>query len=556
MKKITAFIICLIALAMNVSAGQYIIPESVKGGTPGVDNFKWSDYRPMIQGFLNALSDTKADKSNTYTKDEIDALIAGGTSATEEVYYISTLSGSDTNDGTITQPWKTISKANSTLVAGDTVYLRAGTYGETIRPDNSGAVGMYITYAVYGSESVIITDVESGVDLSERSYVNVDGFRILDVRDHWVEFAPDGTHNVIQNCYMEEAGNYTGIALSRNDGGGANYNKILNNTFVSVCGPKSIIGIWSSGHNLIEGNSFSGGPHDAIIMHNLVAGSCDYNIIRNNYFQNKWHHNLAINYADYILVEDNVIVDAGMDALLNVCGTVEDQNMAPQEHKGLMANTRFSILRGNTIVNNGYGIGLTSNSTTTFDDNRIYNNTLNKCYEGFRVGAKEALTPITSIIKNNIIFNSVNYEIRNYGEDGPLFNEYVNNCILGASMQYGSSSTVIGALSVDPLFVNESGRDFNLQPGSPMINAGAWLATTTSAGSGKIISVDDARYFMDGWGMIEGDLIQLEGQSTSARITAVDYENNIISVDTTLTWASDLGVSLPYGGTAPNIGAY
>ncbi|NLI33977.1 MAG: DUF1565 domain-containing protein, partial [Deltaproteobacteria bacterium] len=34
----------------------------------------------------------------------------------------------DRNPGSITQPWKTITKANNTLVAGDTVHIRAGTY--------------------------------------------------------------------------------------------------------------------------------------------------------------------------------------------------------------------------------------------------------------------------------------------------------------------------------------------------------------------------------------------------------------------------------------------
>jgi len=34
----------------------------------------------------------------------------------------------DANTGAIDRPWKTITKANNTLVAGDTVYIKAGTY--------------------------------------------------------------------------------------------------------------------------------------------------------------------------------------------------------------------------------------------------------------------------------------------------------------------------------------------------------------------------------------------------------------------------------------------
>ena len=41
-----------------------------------------------------------------------------------------------------------------------------------------------------------------------------------------------------------------------------------------------------------------------------------------------------------------------------------------------------------------------------------------------------------------------------------------------------------------------------------------------------------------------------------ARITSVDYTNNRLTVDTPLTWTFGLGVSLPYNGLAPEIGAY
>lgn len=44
-------------------------------------------------------------------------------------YYIST-TGNDTNSGTIGSPWKTLAKASTTLNAGDTVYIRGGTYAD------------------------------------------------------------------------------------------------------------------------------------------------------------------------------------------------------------------------------------------------------------------------------------------------------------------------------------------------------------------------------------------------------------------------------------------
>jgi len=53
---------------------------------------------------------------------------------------------SDSNPGTLDQPWESIDKANHTLVAGDVVHIRAGTYPDYIAPANSGSEGNRIVY--------------------------------------------------------------------------------------------------------------------------------------------------------------------------------------------------------------------------------------------------------------------------------------------------------------------------------------------------------------------------------------------------------------------------
>ncbi|MCK4718561.1 MAG: hypothetical protein KAT70_07815, partial [Thermoplasmata archaeon] len=98
--------------------------------------------------------------------------------------------------------------------------------------------------------------------------------------------------------------------------------------------------------------------------------------------------------------------------------------------------------------------------------------------------------------------------------------------------------------------------DMHLKPNSAAIDAGAWLTTITSAsGSGTVFGVVDAGYFMDGWGIIEGDLIQLaDGQR--ARITDVNYETNTITVEAELSWMQNMGLGLAYEGSALDLGAY
>jgi len=97
-------------------------------------------------------------------------------------------------------------------------------------------------------------------------------------------------------------------------------------------------------------------------------------------------------------------------------------------------------------------------------------------------------------------------------------------------------------LAVGPQFVDPDNNDLKLQSTLPMVEAGTFLTTTTSSGSGTTFTVNDARYFMDGWGIVDGDTIQLQGQTQTAKITNIS--GNTITVDTSLTWASGQGVSL------------
>lgn len=73
-------------------------------------------------------------------------------------------SGSDTNTGSLSNPFMTIQRAANVMVAGDTCYIRSGTYRETVTPVNPGIAGSPVTFRPYGSEIVTIsgTDVVTG----------------------------------------------------------------------------------------------------------------------------------------------------------------------------------------------------------------------------------------------------------------------------------------------------------------------------------------------------------------------------------------------------------
>jgi hypothetical protein len=74
-------------------------------------------------------------------------------------YYVSP-SGSDIGPGSFNQPFLTIQKAASMMMAGDTAYIRAGVYRETVTPAHSGTQGAPITFMPYNGESVTISGAD------------------------------------------------------------------------------------------------------------------------------------------------------------------------------------------------------------------------------------------------------------------------------------------------------------------------------------------------------------------------------------------------------------
>ncbi|SDX29830.1 Por secretion system C-terminal sorting domain-containing protein [Lutibacter oricola] len=69
--------------------------------------------------------------------------------------------GNDSNPGTEAEPYLTISKAASVAVAGDIVFIKEGTYEETVAPSNSGSAGNPIVFQSYPGDQVIISAMEA-----------------------------------------------------------------------------------------------------------------------------------------------------------------------------------------------------------------------------------------------------------------------------------------------------------------------------------------------------------------------------------------------------------
>src|SRR5690606_37487716 len=93
-----------------------------------------------------------------------------------------------------------------------------------------------------------------------------------------------------------------------------------------------------------------------------------------------------------------------------------------------------------------------------------------------------------------------------------------------------------------------------LSSGSAMIDAGAFLTTTVAAGSGTLVTVADSLYFYGGSELLEGDSVQI-GSNPPVQLTAVNHSTNVLTLASSVSWSKGDGVSLPYQGRAPDIGA-
>lgn len=79
--------------------------------------------------------------------------------AVGNTYHVSQdFAASDANGGSnaTSDAWASIQKALTTAIAGDTVYIHAGTYAEELDAVNSGAAGNYITFIEYPGDTVVV----------------------------------------------------------------------------------------------------------------------------------------------------------------------------------------------------------------------------------------------------------------------------------------------------------------------------------------------------------------------------------------------------------------
>ncbi len=555
---------------------------------------------------------------------------------TATTYYVS-VTGNDSGPGTFADPWQTIQKAADVLMPGDTVFIRGGTYLESVAPQNSGTAGNVIVYSGYQDEEVIIDPNDTTLtgiaivlaDTLPLSYLH---FRNLTLKNGgWaglharVNPAPKShlsLYNLtIQNSY---AGIYWRDGITDSEIRNCDISLNHHNIYILDAARNILIDSnyihhteWHIGADIFSDNIHFGvsappwGTNNVgiTITNNEVAWSqqqgieifhCEDLIIRGNHC----HHNgstgiqvesnpATSGLCERVVVEDNlseynvqrIPAEAGIwidDANYVIC----QNNITRGNEMGLYITGTYNVIaRFNEVYDNnhpdpsninGYGLGVRSSPNdreavnNAVVHNTVHNNSANSQRAQIVFGVWPPPTDQrvdSTRFYNNIasdgqadvdlwVQGTTNMMDHNcYYESDSLHVVRWQGSMLSWAGYVSASGQDANSINSNPLFTDTAMQDYTLQAGSPCIDAGRFLTLTTASGAGTTIQVEDAVYFSDGYGLIDGDEIAV-GTNPVARVTAVDYETNTISVDQSLTWEAGTPVSYPYNGSTPDIGAH
>ena len=366
--------------------------------------------------------------------------------ASATFYYVAT-NGSDSNSGDKASPFQTIKKGVTALSAGDTLYVRTGTYTESILSwktpiANGHSWDQPITVAAYPGDTVIITPPAGTaffwINENAAKYLIIDGFIVDCQHMAWHGFKLHGgiSRVRIANTEVRHA-KYSSVLVTVTDTLGPTnpgYHEFIKMKVHHGGESTQDHGFYiETGHNLIEHSEIYANSGWGI--HNYRS---KYNFSNHNtYRYNMVHHNGLKGWA---------------------CGI-------------MLSSGEQGVAHNNFVYENPTGLCTLYRSTDNrFFNNLVFQNTTNGIYVG---GGKEN---IRTGIYHNTVYANGDYGI--FIGENAQGTEIINtiayqngtNIYLDPGQQTGTKS--VNNLTTNPLFVNPKTNDFHLQAGSQAIDKG------------------------------------------------------------------------------------
>lgn len=403
-----------------------------------------------------------------------------GAEANAATYYVST-SGNDANNGAQSTPFRTISHAAGVAVAGDTVYVRAGVYGDLVRISSKGTSAAHVHIANYPGEAPVIdgTGTAAATDLvvfSNAQYVDFSGFEVRNSTHIGICIYPgsfltisnNNVHGSVRNGIWAGYSSF-GTTSDLTISGNTVWNNVLENQNRTMSGGwAQAIGTQNANRVTITGNKVYDNYGEGIAYVLSDGGTIKGNTVYDNYSVEIYLDN-----AQTTTVDSNLAYTTGNTAYYRSGYPASGIGTANESYSTSNPLNSLTIVN-NIVLNSKYGFYYSNEANGGGLQNvTIANNTFYK-------GAVDLLWIASaahsgSFVENNV-FDQVGNVMTNVAGSGVT---YRNNDWYGGTAGSAAGS---GDVLADPQLANPGGltaADYKLTVGSPAVAAGLTLSNVT-----------------------------------------------------------------------------
>ena len=347
--------------------------------------------------------------------------------------------GSDTNPGTLTSPWKSIGKAAGAAVAGDIINIRGngGNYSERVTVNNrDGTVALPIIFQTYPGDPLVVLDLTGTVPpvglsavftIINSDYVTLRNLEIRNYKTTGTDAVKKGqtpigiyivgngngvavrnckVHDIWQSCATAfDGGNGFGIAVYGNNATALN-NLVLDGNEI---------------YNLHTGSSES-----VTLNGNVTNFTVTNNIVHDC-------NNIGIDFIGFEGTNGNVALD---QARQGTCANNLVYNIDSKFNPAYGGNFTTG---GDDSTRSAPGIYVDGGKDIVIERNRVY-----ACNFALSLGSEEATKVTSNVTARNNIFNHCHVGGIVLGGSDAIANGGASNCAISNNTIYGNDTVGFG----------------------------------------------------------------------------------------------------------------